>query len=210
MAVNTIQLYIKLVHNQNMPVLSMRPKREKDQPAILRENEVQAIIQSIHNPKHRLAIALIYSAGLRISEAVNLKVADLDFDRGVITIRQAKGRKDRQVPLAKTIIRMAREYTQQYQPPMYLFTGQTGGKYTAKSIQMVFANACRQAGISKHATVHTLRHSYATHLLEKGTDIRIIQEILCHAGCKTTEIYTHVSKKTISAVASPLNSMELE
>jgi len=101
MAVNAVQLYIKLVHNQTMPALSMRPKREKALPSVLSENEVQTIIQTIQNPKHRLAIALIYSAGLRISEAVNLKVADLDFDRGIITIRQAKGRKDRQVPLAQ-------------------------------------------------------------------------------------------------------------
>lgn len=209
MAVNAIKFYVEQVSKQNMPELSMRPKREKTLPKVLDESEVQAIIGSIKNLKHRMAIALIYSAGLRISEAINLKTIDIDFERSVINVRQGKGKKDRQVPLSITIERMAKHYMLAYHPNSFFFTGQSGGKYTAKSIQNVFSTACKDARIEKKVTVHTLRHSYATHLLEKGIDLRIIQEILGHSSSKTTEIYTHVSRKLMSKVKSPIDDMDI-
>lgn len=124
-------------------------------------------------------------------------------------IRQGKGKKDRQAPLSRKIGELLTLYRAQYHPAVYLFEGQDGGKYSKRSIQAIFARACTAAGILKDASVHTLRHSYATHLLEKGTDLRIIQEILGHASSKITEIYTHVSTKTIGLVRSPFDDLEL-
>ncbi|WP_234969128.1 tyrosine-type recombinase/integrase [Alkalispirochaeta americana] len=123
---------------------------------------------------------------------------------------QAKGRKDRQVPLSPRLWELLKQYRQEYQPKTWLFEGQKGGQYTVRSIQALFQRACKTAGIAKPATVHTLRHSYATHLLEKGTDLRIIQELLGHASTKTTEIYTHVSTTLISRVPNPLDELDLE
>lgn len=209
MAVNAIRFYYTAVLGRPMPRSPVRPRREKRLPTVLSEGEVVAILQRIRNIKHRCVVALIYSAGLRISEAVQLRIGEVDFGRGIISIRQSKGKKDRQVPLARRIAQLLEEYLATYHPHEYLFEGQTGGQYSARSIQALFARACAQAGIAKEATVHTLRHSYATHLLEKGTDLRIIQEILGHSSSKTTEIYTHVSTKVIGAVRSPFDDLDL-
>ena len=156
-----------------------------------------------------MVIALIYSAGLRLSEAVNLRLQDIDRTREVITIKAGKGKKDRQVPLSEKIVVMIHTYLNEYNPKEYLFEGQKGGKYSVKSVQNIFQKALQKADIKKKATVHTLRHSFATHLLEKGTDIRVIQEILGHASTKTTEIYTHVSTRTISSIRSPLDDLDI-
>lgn len=173
------------------------------------QREVSAIIRSISNTKHRTAICLIYSAGLRVSEAINLRLADIDYDRGMIRIAQSKGRKDRHVPLSERLCAYLEEYLAEYTPKVWLFEGQKGGRYSIRSIQQIFHRACRSAGIRKPATVHTLRHSFATHLLENGTDLRIIQELLGHASTRTTEIYTHVSTALITRVTSPLDELEL-
>jgi len=186
-----------------------RPRKEKKLPEVLSEEEVTRILKQINNLKHKCIIYLIYSAGLRISEAINLKINELDYSRSTITIKQAKGKKDRIVPLSKKIKLVINEYLNSYKPKIYLFEGQTGGTYSAKSIQNIFHSACEKAEIKKKATVHTLRHSFATHLLEKGTDLRIIQEILGHSSSKTTEIYTHVSTKTIGLVRSPLDAPDI-
>ncbi|MBN2434206.1 MAG: site-specific integrase [Spirochaetes bacterium] len=209
MAINAIRYLYVHVLNQQMPETHLRPKKEKRLPTVLSIDEVKCIFNSISNTKHKTAISLIYSAGLRISEAINLKKNDIDFDRGVITIKQSKGKKDRQVPLSKNFLTLLDIYLKEYRPVIYLLEGQSGGKYTAKSIQMVFQKACREANIQKRVTVHSLRHSYATHLLEKGTDLRIIQELLGHSSSKTTEIYTHVSIKTIQNVRSPFDDIDI-
>ena len=209
MAINAIRYLYVHVLNQQMPETQLRPKKEKRLPTVLSIDEVKCILNSIINTKHKIAISLIYSAGLRISEAINLKKKDIDFDRGIITIRQSKGKKDRQVPLSKNFLTLLDIYLKEYKPVIYLLEGQSGGKYTAKSIQMVFQKACRHANIQKQVTVHSLRHSYATHLLEKGTDLRIIQELLGHSSSKTTEIYTHVSTKTIQNVRSPFDDIDI-
>ncbi|MCJ8013196.1 tyrosine-type recombinase/integrase [Paenibacillus sp. KQZ6P-2] len=158
--------------------------------------------------KHRAVLTLIYSAGLRISEAVHLRVPDLDAERGTIHVRQAKGRKDRYTLLSQTAYKLMEQYIRIERPENWLFPGGTDGRpITVRTIQHVFEKAKQKAGIQKQATVHTLRHSFATHLLEAGTDIRYIQELLGHESSKTTEIYTHVSIRDIRRIQSPLDRM---
>ncbi len=209
MAVNAVQLYMLVVHNKQMPRLYLRPKKEKSLPTVLSEQEVVLILSQVENIKHKCILSLIYSGGLRISEAIALKINNLDRTRGIITIKQAKGKKDRQVPLSKKLLMLLDNYFATYKPHQYVFEGQMGGAYSTRSIQNVFGIACGKAKISKQATVHTLRHSYATHLLEKGTDLRVIQEILGHSSSKTTEIYTHVSTKMIGAIRSPFDDLDI-
>lgn len=209
MAVNALRYWVVEVNKGRMPVVPLRPKREKRLPSVLSEDEVRRLLNCIKNTKHKLIIALIYSGGLRISEAVNLKKTDIDLSRGMLNIRQGKGKKDRQVPLSAVIRTMLGAYYGQYNLGVYLFAGQEQEQYSTRSIQKVFHRACETAGINKRATVHTLRHSYATHLLEKGTDLRIIQELLGHASSKTTEIYTHVSTRLLGSVPSPLDGLGL-
>ena len=209
MAVNAVKFYITNVLGKSMPRLSVRPRKEKNLPTVLSESEVSSILKAIKNQKHLFIISLIYSAGLRVSEAIHLRMDDIDFNRGVIIIRQTKGKKDRHVPLSQKVTNLLKGYLANYHPQNYLFEGQTGGSYSVRSIQNIFAKACETAAITKEATVHTLRHSFATHLLEKGTDLRIIQEILGHSSSKTTEIYTHVSTKTIGNIRSPFDDLDI-
>lgn len=209
LAVNALQFYIKQVCKLSMPDVSLRPRSEKRLPVVLSEPEIVQIITNINNLKHRTVISLIYSGGLRVSEAVNLRIQDIDVQRGIIRITQSKGKKDRQVPLSPRFLQLVREYMHEYSPKEWLFEGQKGGKYTVRSIQAIFQSACKAADIQKKASVHTLRHSYATHLLEKGTDLRIIQELLGHSSSKTTEIYTHVSTALIHNIRSPFDELEL-
>jgi integrase/recombinase XerD len=209
MAINAIRFYQQIILGKAMPRLKVRPKPERKLPNVLSESEVLALLKSVENPKHRCILSLIYSAGLRISEVTALEINDLDPARGVIQIRQSKGKKDRQVPLSEKIYIQIMNYISIYRPEHLLFEGQMGAEYSTRSIQNVFARALKKSGITKIATVHTLRHSFATHLLEKGTDLRIIQEILGHSSSKTTEIYTHVSTKIIGKVQSPFDDMDL-
>ena len=150
---------------------------------------------------------LIYSAGLRRSELIELKISDIDSERMVITIRGAKGKKDRITLLSKNALAMLRDYYKEYRPRNYLFEGQTGGKYSTTSVANILRNSARKAGMSKNVTPHMLRHSFATHLLEQGTDLRYIQELLGHNSSKTTEIYTHVSKKAIDKIQNPIDEL---
>jgi len=209
MAVNALKFWIEKVRREKFTPVPMRPKREKKLPTVLSEVEIKTMLQLIRNKKHLLALSLIYSAGLRLNEAIHLKIQDIDFSRELILVRQSKGKKDRQIPLSKKIQQLLKEYFREYTPKIYVLEGQKGGCYSAKSIQLIFQAACTKAKINKKASTHTLRHSYATHLLEKGTDLRIIQEILGHSSSKTTEIYTHVSTRTISSIRSPFDELGL-
>ena len=209
MAVNAIRYYVVSVLGRKMPQAPVRPKREKRLPLVLAEEEVKELLRSLSNLKHRCIISLIYSAGLRVSEVVHLRIKDIDFDRSILQIRQSKGKKDRIVPLAQKIKKLITDYRAQYHPYAFLFEGSSGGPYSVRSIQAIFQRACTTIGLEKKASVHSLRHSYATHLLEKGTDLRIIQELLGYASSKTTEIYTHVSTKTIGAVHSPFDDLDV-
>ncbi|MGN7358533.1 tyrosine-type recombinase/integrase [Paenibacillus sp. SAF-054] len=208
-AISALRFWFRDVEKRiDFPKEWARPKRENKLPAVLSATEVSLLLGSVSNIKHRAALTLIYSAGLRISEAVRLRVQDLDAERGTIHVRQAKGRKDRYTLLSQTAYKLLEEYIRTERPRVWLFPGGTEGRpITVRSIQHVFEKAKLLAGIQKPATVHTLRHSFATHLLEAGTDIRYIQELLGHASSKTTEIYTHVSIRDIRRIQSPLDLM---
>jgi len=209
-AVNALKLYYRIEFKREIEqVTSLRPKRETTLPNVLSQEEVGTILRSFNNDKHRTIFYVIYSGGLRISEAINLKISDIDSKRGVIRIRNSKGAKDREVPLSQLALEQLRKYFKIYRPKEYLFNGQYGGQYSTRSIQALFRKALSECGIKRSATVHTLRHSYATHLLENGTDLRIIQELLGHKSSKTTEIYTHVSQRTKQRIPNPLDQLKL-
>jgi integrase/recombinase XerD len=185
-----------------------RPKREKRLPAVLSKSEIAAIIGSIRNGKHRCIISTIYSAGLRIGEVIKLLLTDIDSERMLIHIRNAKGKKDRVVTLSVRLLEMLREYYRIYKPTKYLFEGFLGTPYSVESIRSILKRSLVKAGIfRKGITVHTLRHSYATHLLESGTDLRYIQVLLGHSSSKTTEIYTHVAIRNLEKIGSPFDTL---
>jgi site-specific recombinase XerD len=176
-------------------------------PTVFDQTEVLAIIKASENLKHKTFLCLAYAGGLRISEISNLQIKDVDSKRMVITLRQAKGKKDRQVMLSEKLLVMLRAYYIKYKPKVWLFEGRDGGQYTVRSISKVMEKCKRRAGITKKGNIHGLRHSFATHLLEGGTDLMAIKELLGHSSLTTTSKYTHVSKKTISGIQSPLDKL---
>jgi integrase/recombinase XerD len=208
--VNAVKLYYSAIQHKRIDVeLVHRPRREKTLPNVLSKEEVKSILDAPYNLKHRAMLSMIYSCGLRRSELLNLTKLDIDSKRMVVVIRMAKGKKDRIVPLSPKILILLRDYYKSYQPKHFLFEGQDGGKYSEKSLENVFKQSLLKARIEKPATMHWLRHSYATHLLESGTDLRYIQDLLGHKSSKTTEIYTHVSTKNIQNIRSPFDDLEL-
>jgi integrase/recombinase XerD len=207
--VNAIKLFFGKIENTQLEVdLIHRPKREKKLPNVLSKEEVKLLLQSLSNVKHKAMLSLIYSCGLRRSELLNLKLTDIDSKRNVIIIRQSKGRRDRIAPLSLKILELLREYFVAYKPKVWLFEGQDkSSKYDERSLASVLKQAVLKSKINKPITLHWLRHSYATHLLENGTDLRYIQEILGHSRSTTTEIYTHVSNKSIQKIVSPFDNL---
>jgi len=186
-------------------------RKEHTLPVVLSREEVQRLLNAVTNLKHRAILMVIYSAGLRVGEAVRLKVADIDSDRGMIFVRGGKGRKDRYTLLSDTALQTLRAYWKKYRPKKWLFPGARPGRHiTARTIQKVFERARDAAKIRKDATVHTLRHSFATHLLEEGVDVRYIKELLGHKRMETTMVYTHVSARNLAHIRSPLDSLSLE
>lgn len=209
-AINAIKFYYEQVLGGLRKFYQIdRPFKPHKLPSVLSTEEVQRIIGTIENLKHKCIILTIYSAGLRISELVNLKVADIDSKRMLIHVKGAKGKKDRYTLLSEKLLICLRQYFKEYKPRDYLFEGQTGEEYATRNIQILFKTACRKARITKDVTVHTLRHSFATHLLENGTDLRYIQSLLGHESSKTTEIYTHITTKGMENVKSPLDGLNL-
>ncbi len=185
-----------------------RPKKEKSLPVILSSEEVKRLFDALGNLKHRTMLMLVYSAGLRVGEVVHLKLADIDSQRKMIHIRSGKGKKDRYTLLSDVIIEMLREYWRAYKPKEWLFEGQKEGRaYSVRSAEKVFEQAVVKAGITKQVSIHSLRHAFATHLLEQGTDIRYIQELLGHSSLRTTEVYTHVSKRVMANIRSPIEQI---
>ncbi len=204
--INAIKFFYEKVLGRNKQYYELhRPNKEHKLPKVLSKNEVKKILISCGNIKHRSILMLIYSAGLRRSEVIDLRVSDIDSERMVINIIGAKGKKDRVSLLSEKTLLILRKYYKEYKPNKYLFEGAKGGKYSPTSIAKILKNAARKAGIHKSATPHMLRHSFATHLLEQGTDLRYIQELLGHNSSKTTEIYTHVSKKAIGNIKNPVD-----
>lgn len=185
----------------------IKMKKPNSLPNILTTEEVKNIINSIENLKHRAIISTIYSCGLRISEAVNLKIQDIDSRAMTIKIVNAKGKNDRIVMLSEKLLKLLREYFKEFKPKTYLFEGQCGEKYSARSIQQIFNNAVKKVKTRKKVTVHTLRHSFASHLLDSGTDIRFIQELLGHKHLSTTQIYTHINPVSVKKIKSPFDSL---
>ena len=199
-------LYVDVNKHTDIDFDINRPKREQKLPSVLNSNEVLRIIKSIDNLKHKAIIMMIYSAGLRVSESANLKICDIDSQRRLVHVRSAKGKKDRYTLLSKETLEILRQYVKEYKPKVWLFTGQKEDFHiSTRSIQKVFESAALKAGIKKKVSVHTLRHSFATHLLENGTDLRYIQELLGHKNSATTEIYTHVSERDFGKIQSPLD-----
>lgn len=205
--VNAIKLFFSSIQQTKLaPELVHRPKRPKVLPNVLSKEEVKAVLGALTNIKHKTMLSLIYSCGLRCGELLALRFEHVDTRRGLLIIKQAKGRKDRIVPLSLKTTKMLQEYVQQYKPKKYLFEGQyEAAPYDARSLQKVLKHSVEKAGITKPVTLHWLRHSYATHLLENGTDLRYIQEILGHSSSRTTEIYTHVSTQCIQKITSPFD-----
>ncbi|TAE35219.1 MAG: recombinase XerD [Runella slithyformis] len=196
-AINAIKFYYeRVLGGQRKFYFIDRPIKEKTLPVVLSTEEVTLILKTIKNLKHKAILMTIYSAGLRISEAINLKIKDIDSNRMQIRVQQSKGKKDRYTLLSQKTLDILRLYFKAYKPQEWLFEGQTPGEpYAVRSIQHIFEAAVTKAGIKKNVSVHTLRHSFATHLLENGTDLRYIQSLLGHENSKTTEIYTHITTK---------------
>ena len=187
-----------------------RPITEKKLPSVLSEVEILRLLSATTNLKHKAILVTIYSCGLRMSEVLNLKISDIQSDRNLLLVRGAKGHKDRNTLLSATTLALLRKYYTAYKPKEYLFEGQSGSQYSAKSVQNIIKRSMKSAGIKRPASAHTLRHSFATHLLENGTDLRYIQTLLGHSSPKTTEIYTHVSTKRLQDVVSPIEKLKID
>ena len=205
-AINSIKFYYEIVLGMPNRFYNIeRPRKDKKLPVVLSKEHVKKIIDSTNNLKHRCIVSLLYSAGLRRSELLNLKPTDIDSSRMLIFVRDAKGNKDRYTLLSSNTLRDLRQYFKEWKPSVYLFEGQKRDQYSANSVGKIINEAAIKAGIRKKVTPHTLRHSFATHLLESGTDLRYIQLLLGHSSTKTTEIYTHVAKSSFDSIKNPLD-----
>ena len=206
--ISAIKLFSEFHSDSKIDAIKLvRPKSSRILPTVLSKQEIIAILRFTKNLKHRAILALIYSAGLRISELINLKLVHIDIDRRQIILKNAKGRKDRYVILAQSMVPLINNYLMTYNPKIYFSEGRDGHRYSPESVRSFLKVSCKNAGIKKNVTPHTLRHSYATHLLENGVDLRYIQELLGHAKPETTMIYTHVSKKDLLNIESPLDTV---
>ena len=209
-AINAIKFYYeKVLGRKKIFVQIDRPRKVSRLPKVISKQEVELIIKSIHNIKHKCIISLLYSCGLRMGEALNLKIEDIHSKQKLIFVRGGKGNKDRTTLLSSKILPLMRTYYIEYKPKTYLFEGLNGTQYSPKSVQAILHRACIKANIRTHVTAHTLRHSFATHLLENGTNLRYIQELLGHSSSKTTEIYTHIRSEGMDQVQSPFDSLDI-
>ncbi|TDX87280.1 tyrosine-type recombinase/integrase [Epilithonimonas xixisoli] len=204
--INAVKFYFEQVRKKSKMFFEIpRPKSPKLLPKMLSQAEVRKIFENTVNQKHLLMLKLCYGMGLRVSEIVNLKVEHINSGNMLVLIAGAKGKKDRYTNLPESILTLLRSYYKEYRPKDFLFEGQYGGAYTVRSVQSVFKQAMRKAKINKTIGVHGLRHSYATHLMESGADIRFLQELLGHNSIKTTQIYTHITDVSKAKVKSPLD-----
>ncbi len=206
--INAIKFYYdKVLGREKLYIDIKRPIKKKNIPNILSANEIKLMIDATKNLKHKSIISLLYSAGLRRSELINLKISDILSGQMLIKVRQSKGNKDRYVGLSKHLLNLLREYYKFYKPKVWVIEGQNGGQYSAESILKVVKSLAKKAGILRNVTPQMLRHSFATHHLEQGTDLRYIQEFLGHNSSKTTEIYTHVAKTDFMKFKNPLDNL---
>jgi len=205
---NALKFYFEQVLRREKFFVNIpRPKKHSILPKTIHQNDIKKMFAVTTNLKHNTMLKLCYGMGLRVSEIINLKITDVDSKNMQVFIEKSKGKKDRYVNLPQSILEQLRMYYKSYRPKKYLFEGQDGGQYSARSVQKVFKTALQKAGINKQVGIHSLRHSFATHLLEQGTDIRFIQELLGHNDLKTTLIYTDVTNKNIRNISSPLDKL---
>lgn len=207
---SAIKMFYEAVLGQREKVRDLiRPKTPLKLPHVLTESEVERLFRASGNPKHKCILMLIYSGGLRLGELIRLRLDDLEPDAGRIFVYGGKGKKDRCTILSPKVWQQLQEYIAVFRPVEWVFEGQDGGAYSARSVQNIFTHAKAKSGINPYATVHTLRHSFATHLLEAGVDLRYIQDLLGHESSKTTEIYTHITRVGWQRVQSPLDRLNL-
>lgn len=207
--INALKFYYEQVlGNPKLFIEIPRPKKAKSLPKVLSKFEIKRIFKVVGNLKHRMILKLVYGLGMRVGEIVELKVTDVDSKRMMVHIKNAKGKKDRYVPLPYSILEELRVYYVEYKPNKYLFEGQNSPKMAVRTVQAIFKNAMHDAGVHRNVGIHALRHSYATHLLESGTDMHFIQKLLGHQQIKTTEIYAQVTNTFLRKISSPLDSMD--
>ncbi len=207
--VNAIKFLFEKVWNLPKTTYHLpRPRKTHTLPKVLDEEDIKNIFSRVENPKHRLILYMAYSSGLRVSEVVRIRLTDIHRKSMQIRIEQSKGRKDRMVVLSKKVLALMEEYYRQYKPKEYLFEGQFGGQYSIRSAQMIFKRFKQLAKVNIKGGIHLLRHSFATHLLEQGADIRLVQQQLGHNSVKTTQIYTHVTEKRNQNLRSPLDNLD--
>jgi len=204
--IGALKLYFKEMHNKAYDFSRVYPRAIiKSLPVVLNKKEVKAILESTANPKHKAMLTLIYALGLRSGELISLRLIDIDKQRKQVHIKASKNNKDRILPFPNSLREVLKPYYLKYKPTNYLFYGQHKEQYSSQSLRKVFHKACKEARVKKKVTLHSLRHAYATHLMEAGTDIRIIKELLGHNDIKTTLMYTHVSQHKLNSVPNPLD-----
>jgi site-specific recombinase XerD len=210
--ISAIKFYFeKVLRRETKKYYFEIPRRTENKlPIVLSKREVKKIIDCAYNLKHKTILSTIYSTGLRLSEAVNLKIADIDSERKLIYVRGGKGKKDRTTLLADELLILLRKYFVIYKPKVWLFEGKDEGQYSKRGIQKIFYDTLRKAKIDKKASVHTLRHSFATHLLEQGEDLRYIQKLLGHRRSQTTEIYTHITRTGMKNIVNPVDYLNIK
>ena len=207
--VNALKLFFRTVVDRKLePQQIERPRSDHRLPHVLSKKDVKRLLEQTVNQKHRTMLSLIYACGLRRGELLALKLGDIDGARKVLWVRGGKGAKDRMLPLSEKVLLMLRDYYKGYRPKVWLFEGEKAGeRYSERSLQNVLKQACARSGVNPKASLDWLRHSYATHLLESGTDLRYIQELLGHKSSRTTEIYTHVSTRALEQIRSPFDDL---
>ena len=204
--VGAIKKVFELVENQKIELNYLYPKRKVNKlPTFFSQEEVRNLLNVTENLKHKAILTIIYSCGLRLSELINLKITDIKSENDLLLIRQSKGNKDRIVALPDKLLLLLREYYKVYQPKDFLFEGAKGNQYSERSVQLILKNAMNKAGVLSKGSVHTLRHSYATHLIKSGIDVRVVQELLGHNDIRTTMIYTHITDIDKKSTPSPLD-----
>ena len=201
---NAIKFYYRNVVKNSEKIEIQSAKKPKSLPIVLSRNEINKILESSKNTKHKLLLSFAYGAGLRVSEVIGLKVQDLDFEELTVHIKKAKGQKDRISVMPKSLVNNLKNLIVGKENNDFVFASERGGKLTTRTAQKVFENALRKSGTKKPATFHSLRHSFATHLLENGVDIRYVQELLGHANIRTTQLYTQVTNPKLKNIKSPL------
>lgn len=207
---SAIKMFYGSVMEQEEKIRNLfQPKPAKKLPQVFTEEEVTALLRAVDNLKHRCMLMLVYSAGLRLGEAINLQITDLQPAQNRLFVRGGKGKKDRCTLFSSKVWEQLKAYIEMYKPVEWVFEGQNGGQYSERSLQKVFTLAKLRSMVNPNATVHTLRHSFATHLLEKGVDLRYIQELLGHESSKTTEIYTHITHKGWDKIKSPIDDLKI-